>query len=110
MKILIPLLLLTLGANANEVVYGSKSGELTEQSETETNRSKSATVLELGEGEILEIVSVTGYAVELGEITNTALYVKTQHGSQLPTGFQEWSASPERASNVENKTSIAVGP
>jgi len=26
MKILIPLLLLTLGANANEVVYGSKSG------------------------------------------------------------------------------------
>ena len=26
MKILIPLLLLTLGVNANEVVYGSKSG------------------------------------------------------------------------------------
>ena len=28
MKILIPLLLLTLGVNANEVVYGSKSGTI----------------------------------------------------------------------------------
>ena len=28
MKILIPLLLLTLGANAKEVVYGSKSGTI----------------------------------------------------------------------------------
>jgi|TARA_B100001059_G_scaffold160676_1_gene160238 hypothetical protein len=34
MKILIPLLLLTLGLNANEVVYGSKSGTLESDGET----------------------------------------------------------------------------
>ena len=33
MKILILLLLLTLGVNANEVVYGSKHGEFTEPSD-----------------------------------------------------------------------------
>lgn len=36
MKILIPLLFLTLGVNANEVVYGSKSGTIEANAESPT--------------------------------------------------------------------------
>jgi hypothetical protein len=127
MKILIPLLLLTLGVNANEVVYGSKSGELSEVSEVNPTRTKPTNLLELGEGEILEVIGVTGYAnVDRNPLlggdagpdpdgrlfsVEATLYVMTQHGNQKPTGFSEWMCSPDNSFRNDRPIStLVVGP
>jgi len=67
MKILIPLLLLTLGVNANEVVYGHASGSVDATEFTGNNRFATeariaqtygdAVILELSAGELFELGS-----------------------------------------------------
>lgn len=88
MKILIPLLLLTLGANANEVVYGSKSGNLTEVGVNE-DQSKVTTLLELQEGELLELIGITGAGITTNGFPAAFLSVMlmTQHENQQPAAF-----------------------
>lgn len=61
MKILIPLLLLTLGANANEVVYGSKSGTV------ESGGESTVKLVDVAAGEAIEIMSVIGGRTVDGE-------------------------------------------
>jgi hypothetical protein len=115
MKILIPLLLLTLGVNANEVVYGSKSGNLTEASELSEFQSKAATLLELQEGELFELLGATGAGITtagfpVGRLTMTLM---TQHANQQPAKFVEgyglpFNLSPEAAFSVVGPCKLLV--
>ena len=88
MKILIPLLLLTLGVKGNEVVYGSKSGVLTEVDEVLQNQTKATTFLELQEGELLEVLGTSSLAFLGGfYLNNDEVRLHTQHGNQFPATF-----------------------
>ena len=88
MKILISLLFLTLGVNANEVVYGSKSGNLTEVGVNE-DQSKVTTLLELQGGELLELIGITGAGITTNGFPAAFLSVMlmTQHENQQSAAF-----------------------
>ena len=85
MKILIPLLLLTLGANANEVVYGSSHGVIDGEAFVVGNSTaarigiRETVCVELAAGEAFQVLSVAadvrysfqgqnGYGYEVGTI------------------------------------------
>lgn len=113
MKILLYLILLALSVNANEVIYGSLNGQL----ESTTNNREVVTtppILELGEGELLEILRVTGGAFREGETTGEqGIAILSQHGNQLPLGIATWncfwgtSYSGEQMNSVKQ---MIVGP
>ncbi|MDA7540897.1 hypothetical protein N8649_02145 [bacterium] len=111
MKVLIPLLFLTLGVNANEVVYGSKHGEAVEKEET--NEFKPVTILELKNGEIFEILSVTAQIP--GNSNNLSAAFFTQYGEQPAMPYSNWLFSNDNArENFGNSRPagkrIVVGP
>ena len=109
MKILTSLLFLTLGVNANEVVYGSKHGEFTEQGEI--YYTKLVPLLELREGEIFEVVGTSGFARRATTDRSAQLYLMIQYGNQQANGFQSFEVSKTGANqNGEQRGQRAVGP
>jgi hypothetical protein len=74
---------------------------LTEQSETNRTRTKAVTVLEIGEGELLEVIGVTGYRLTGEEAGDSAIYLMTQHGNQLPATFAQWQVTTDKAFDRE---------
>ena len=85
MKMLIPLLFLTLGVNANEVVYGSKSGTLESGGESIVN------LLDVAAGETIEIMNVIGGNIKEGEeqLISAGFVIKAKYG-ELPS--MNWQA------------------
>ena len=85
MKILIPLLLLTLGVNANEVVYGSKSGT------TDARDGNIVKIVDVAAGETIKISNVTG-GIVTGEtqLNRSEFVVLAQHGELPAMGWQSW--------------------
>ena len=79
MKILISLLLLTLGVNANEVVYGSKHGTFED--------ADAILITEVAAGETIQILNVTSSANQGGQVS---VNIQTKHGSGPVMGWQEW--------------------
>ncbi|MDB4669355.1 hypothetical protein OAF19_01625 [bacterium] len=95
MKILIPLLFLTLGVNANEVVYGSKSGKV------ELGGEGTVKIVDVAAGETIQILSVTGGYQRNGEggITNVDVDIQVKHGDLLPMSWQQWGVAGSRGVN-----------
>ncbi|MDC0568786.1 hypothetical protein OAP01_12180 [Akkermansiaceae bacterium] len=88
MKILIPLLLLTLGVNANEVVYGSKSGTV------ESGGESTVKIVDVAAGESIEIMNVIGGRTDDGfdNFSNTDFSIKAKYGELPLMGWQVWNA------------------
>ena len=114
MKILISLLLLTLGVNANEVVYGSKSGRQVAVGGGDGYLTSGA-ILEVGAGELLEIIGVTGgRSNDGGRFTNTTISILTQHDNQPPAGLVDWYCETGNSTRAANNSApakqVVVGP
>ena len=113
MKILLSLILLALSVNANEVIYGSLNGQL-ERTAFNTETVTSPPILELGEGELLEILRVTGAPFREGqENGDQSISILSQHGNQLPVGIAEWNCSTYNSSSGSEMNSVKqliVGP
>ena len=88
MKILIPLLFLTLGANANEVVYGSKSGTI------ESGGDNTVKLVDVAAGETIEILNLIGGSSFNGQgFTSANFYVQAKYGELPAMAWQEWFTS-----------------
>ena len=87
MKILIPLLLLTLGVNANEVVYGSKSGIIESGGESTVKK-----LVDVAAGEAIEIMNVIGGITTDGfdNFQSISFYIKAKYGEFPSMGWQQW--------------------
>ena len=121
MKILIPLLFLTLGVNANEVVYGSKSGTV----ETKTNdipitvpTLESSKVIDLAAGEAIQILNVTWAGPE-NDPNKNRVQIKVKHGNLPQVLWQTWKSDYEHGTynifgngrgNTTLTNNIMVGP
>ena len=113
MKILLSLLLV-LVANANEVVYGSKSGTI------QSGAENIVTVVDVAAGEAIEIMSVIGGRTDNGQdnFTSSVFVIKAKYGELPSMSWQEWSGSGNRfqsstrASNdfVPAVNNMLVGP
>ena len=113
MKILISLLLLTLGVNANEVVYGLKSGKV------ELGGGDTVKIVDVAAGETIQILSVTGGFQREGEggLLNAEFDVQVKHGDLLPMSWQLWGVAGSkgvtvRYNNVDRPVidDLMVGP
>jgi len=105
MKILIPLLLLTLGLNANEVVYGSKSGTV------ESGGESTVKLVDVAAGEAIEIMSVIGGRTADGSdnLISTAFFIKAKYGELPSMGWQRWNVAGEQdAANREKNQYVPV--
>ncbi len=89
MKILVPLLLLTLGVNANEVVYGSKSGTI------ESGGESTVKIVDVAAGESIEIMNVIGGRIKdgLDNFERATFYITAKYGELPSMGWQEWYCS-----------------
>lgn len=92
MKILIPLLFLTLGVNANEVVYGSKSGTLESDGETTVK------LVDVAAGETIQILNVIGGEDRDTFIKSRTILIKVQHGNLPLLNWQGWNVTGDEAS------------
>jgi len=113
MKILLSLILLALSVNANEVIYGSLNGQLESTAFNQTVTSPP--ILELGEGELLEILRVTGgiYREEFEGGGSVDISILSQHGNQLPVGIARWHCGPSDSYSAVQANSVKqliVGP
>ncbi|MDB2429178.1 hypothetical protein N9W62_03275 [Akkermansiaceae bacterium] len=112
MKILLSLILLALSVNANEVIYGSLNGQL--EPTAINGENVTSPILELDEGELLEILRVTGAKPREGQSAATAyISILSQHGNQLPVGIASWTCSTYNSSSGSEMNSIKqliVGP
>ena len=114
MKILLFSLLLVLVANANEVVYGSKSGSI------QSGGEATVTVVDVAAGEAIEIMSVIGGYIRDGEeIFRGGAYfnIKAKYGDLPSMGWQTWSLGGDlgRSKRSENQelpvvNHMLVGP
>ena len=89
MKILIPLLLLTLGVNANEVVYGSKSGTI------ESGGESTVKLVDVAAGEAIEIMNVIGGIITDGtdDFRSYTFKIKAKYGELPAMGWQLWNTA-----------------
>ena len=115
MKILIPLLLLTFGANANEVVYRSVYG-------TTKLEERNKKIIDVAAGETIQILNVTG-GYPNGSGTNGEQFSIRVHFGDLPVmSWQVWKTHDsnnhinsngikQEQFNVRNfKDDVMVGP
>ena len=92
MKILIPLLLLTLGVNANEVVYGSKSGTI------EPDGESAVKLVDVAAGETIQILNVIGGEDRETFIRYGTVTIKAQYGNLPLLTWQSWSVGGDATS------------
>ena len=112
MKILIPLLLLTLGVNANEVVYGSKSGTI------EFGGDNTVKLVDVAAGETVEILNVIGgYFIDGQAFRSGQFYVQAKYGELPAMAWQEWytGGTEGRSGRADNANTpvidnVLVGP
>lgn len=104
-------LLLALGANANEVVYGSKSGTIEVGGETTVK------IVDVAAGETVEIMSVIGGSVFDGSAYLQQAYfsITAKYGELPSMGWQSWecgSGASERFQNEKQPVinNMLVGP
>jgi hypothetical protein len=113
MKILIPLLFLTLGVNANEVVYGSKSGTI------EFGGDNTVKLVDVAAGETVEILNVIGGSVADGreDVGGSLFMVGVKHGELPIMGWQKWNTGGSSSANSRDQNqlvpvidNVMVGP
>ena len=103
MKILIPLLFLTLGANANEVVYGSKSGAI------ESDGEGTVKLVDVAAGETIQILNVIGGEDNETYIRTGYVTIKAQYGNLPLLTWQSWRVGGDSNSSNESNAVAQQG-
>ena len=106
MKILLFSLLLVLVANANEVVYGSKSGTIPSGGENPV------TLVDVAAGEAIEIMSVIGGGTADGsdEFVGTNFIIMAKYGELPSMTWQEWQVEANRTDRGVTRSSNQFVP